>query len=60
MQEAREIMSDLSEALDDVPDVVKRMLNNEAHFDAAAWARRIRTSLNTEGEPSGEQSDFFE
>ncbi len=60
MQEAREIMNDLADALDDVPDVVKRMLSNEAHFDAAAWARRVRTSLRAEGEPSGEQSDFFE
>ncbi len=61
MQEAREIMSDLADALDDVPDVVKRMLNNEAHFDAAAWSRRIRTTLAAEGDdPSGEQSDFFD
>ena len=60
MQEAREIMSDLADALDDVPDVVKRMLNNEAHVDATAWSRRIRTTLRAEGEPSGEQSDFFE
>ncbi len=60
MQEAREILSDLADAFDDVPDVVKRMLNNEAHFDAASWSRRIRTTLRAEGEPSGEQSDFFE
>lgn len=61
MEEAREIMSDLADALDDVPDVVKRMLNNEAHFDAAAWSRRIRTTLAAEGDdPSGEQSDFFD
>ncbi len=60
MQEAREIMSDLADALDDVPDVVKRMLNNETHFDAVAWARRIRTALSGEGESSGEQSDFFD
>ncbi len=61
MQEAREIMSDLADALDDVPDVVKRMLNTEAHFDAAAWSRRIRTTLAAEGDdPSGEQSDFFD
>ena len=59
-QETREIMSDLADALDDVPDVVKRMLNHEAHFDATAWVRRIREALRAEGEPSDEQSDFFE
>ncbi len=59
-QETREIMSDLADALDDVPDVVKRMLNHEAHFDAVAWVRRIREALRADGEPSDEQSDFFE
>ena len=60
MQEARELMNDLADALDDVPDVVKRMLITEAHFDAAAWGRRVRASLRADGEPSGDQSDFFE
>ncbi|MCZ6858205.1 MAG: hypothetical protein O7F70_09410, partial [Gemmatimonadetes bacterium] len=59
-QETREIMSDLADALDDVPDVVKRMLNHEAHFDAHAWVRRIQETLRADGEPSDEQSDFFE
>jgi hypothetical protein len=59
-QESREILSDLADALDDVPDVVKRMLNHEAHFDAGAWVARIRGALRAEGEPTGEQSDFFE
>ena len=60
MQEAREIMSDLADARDDVPDCGKRLLNKEAPFVAAAGARRIRTTLSAEGEPSGEQSDFFD
>ena len=59
-QESREILSDLADALDDVPDVVKRMVNHEAHFDAVAWVRRIRGALRADGEPTGEQSDFFE
>ena len=60
LQESREIMNDLADALDDVPDVVKRMLNHEAHFDAHAWVRRIRGTLRADGEPAADQSDFFE
>lgn len=60
LQETREILSDMADALDDVPDVVKRMLNHEAHFDASAWSRRIRNCLRAESEPSGEQSELFD
>ncbi len=61
MQEAREIVGELADALDDVPDVVKRMLNHEASFDAAAWAERLRVSLRPDpGEQSLAQNDLFE
>jgi hypothetical protein len=60
LQESREILSDMADALDDVPDVVKRMLNHEAHFDAHGWVRRIRNCLRAEGEPSAEQNELFE
>jgi hypothetical protein len=61
LQETREIVGELSEALDDVPDVVKRMLNHEAHFDATAWAQRLKQALRPEtGEPTGEQNELFE
>ncbi len=61
LQESREIVDELADALDEVPDVVKRMLNHEARFDAAAWAQRLRAALRPDGEAvTGEQSDFFE
>lgn len=61
LQEAREIVGELADALDDVPDVVKRMLNHEANFDAAAWAQRLRVSLQPDtSEQSLAQNDLFE
>jgi hypothetical protein len=61
MQEARAIMADLVDELGDVPDVLRRMLQTEAHFDVAAWIRRLH-ALTREGgrEASDEQSDFFD
>lgn len=47
MQEAREVMSDLLEALEDLPDVLRRMLAVEAHFDVPAWIRRLRSLVQT-------------
>ena len=61
LQEAREVVGELADALDDVPDVVKRMLNHEASFDAAAWAQRLRVALRPDtGEQSLDQNDLFE
>ena len=61
LQEAREVVGELADALDDVPDVVKRMLNHEASFDAAAWAQRLRVSLRPDtGEQPLDQNDLFE
>ncbi len=60
LQETREIVGELAEALDDVPDVVKRMLNHEAHFDATAWSHRLKTALRPESsEPTDEQNELF-
>ena len=61
LQEAREVVGELADALDDVPDVVKRMLNHEASFDAAAWAQRLRVSLRPDpDEHPLAQNDLFE
>jgi hypothetical protein len=60
MEEAREILNDLMEGLDDVPDVLRRMLATEAHFDANSWVRRLRTFLKTEALEAGDQSDLFD
>ncbi len=60
LQETREIVGELADALDDVPDVVKRMLNHEAHFDATAWSQRLKTALRPEtSEPTDEQNELF-
>ena len=61
MQEAREMMADLVDAIEDVPDVLRRMLATEAHFDATAWVRRLRTVLKSESvEALAGQNDLFE
>ena len=62
LQDAREILSELADALDDVPDVVKRMLTHETQFDPAGWIQRLRSILapeEAEDAPPG-QNDFFE
>jgi hypothetical protein len=61
MQEARVILGDLADALDDIPDVVRRLLANEARFDVDAWMRRVRGVLRAEGapEPDASQNELF-
>ena len=61
MQEAREIVSDLADGLTDIPDVLRRMLANEAHFDVDAWVRRLRTALRADqADPAAGQNDLFD
>ncbi|UCD23084.1 MAG: hypothetical protein JSW51_08430 [Gemmatimonadota bacterium] len=61
IQEAREILSDLLDGLDDIPDVVGRMLTSEARFDVAGWRRRLRTFLKTDSaEAIADQNDLFD
>ena len=60
MREAREIMGDLLDALEDVPDVLRRMLSTEAHFDVHAWTRRLKTLIKVETEASDGQPELFE
>ena len=59
IQEARAVMGDLLDALDDVPDVLRRVLAREARFDVGLWVKRLRTLTRVEGEPSDEQSELF-
>ncbi len=60
MQEAREVMGDMLDALDDVPDVLRRVLATEAQFDVAAWVRRLKALTKVEVEASEDQPDLFE
>jgi hypothetical protein len=61
IQEARETLGDLADALDDIPDVVRRLLASEARFDVDLWMRRLRNLLRAEGAkiPDESQNDLF-
>lgn len=60
IQEARDILADLLDALDDVPDVLARMLAAEARFDVARWKQRLQALVRDDGtEGAGDQSDLF-
>lgn len=60
MQEAREVMGDMLDALDDVPDVLRRVLATEAQFDVVAWVRRLKALTKVEVEASEDQPELFE
>ena len=60
MQEAREVMGDMLDALDDVPDVLRRVLATEAQFDVVAWVRRLKALTKVEVEASEGQPELFE
>lgn len=59
VQEAREIITDLLDALDDIPDVLARVLSAEARFEVSDWRSRLQTFIRSESAESGEQSDLF-
>ncbi len=59
IQEAREILSDLADALEEIPDVLRRMLFTEARFDVEAWIRRLREALRSSLPSVPEQNDLF-
>ncbi len=60
MQEARELLADMLDSLDDIPDVLGRMLAAEAHFDVTTWKDRLQALLRSEGTSASEdQSDLF-
>jgi len=59
VQEVREVLDELLEGLDAVPDVLRRVLVNEAHFDADAWVRRLRALVRNPSAEPVEQNDLF-
>lgn len=59
MQEVREIAGELLDALEDVPDVLRRVLATEARFDVETWTRRLRELLRTPVPEPAEQNDLF-
>ncbi len=61
LQEAREAFGDLAETLAELPDLLKRMLANEAGFDVEQWVRRLRASLIVaETAALSEQNELFD
>ena len=61
LEEVRETLGDLMDALDEIPDVLQRMLNNEANFDAVRWSAQLRGMLGSPGGGATDtQNDLFE
>jgi hypothetical protein len=59
IEEARAVLADLVDALGDIPDVLRRLLANEARLDVDAWIRRLRETLKTTVPDSQDQNDLF-
>lgn len=59
LQEAREVFGELLDTLDELPDMLKRMLAREAHFDTEGWVRRLRAALGATESAHAEQNDLF-
>ena len=60
VQEVLEVGGDLLDALENVPDVLRRLLANEARFDVDAWVRRLRELLRSAVAEPVEQNDLFQ
>lgn len=61
MEEVRQVLIDLTDALSDLPDVLSRLLANEGKFDADRWTRRLRQLLKSDYlEHDEDQSDLFD
>ena len=60
VQEVLEAAGDLLDALEDVPDVLRRLLANEARLDVDAWVRRLRELVRGSVPEPVEQNDLFQ
>jgi len=60
-EEARSLLSELLEDLNDVTPVLRRMLENEVRLDMDIWERRIRALLyrSSKREEAEDQEDLF-
>lgn len=59
IEEAREALSELADSLHDIPNVLKRMLVNEANFEPDKWVSLLRSIVGSDFDHS-EQSELFE
>jgi len=60
VQEVLEVAGDLLDALEDVPDVLRRLLVTEARLDVDAWVRRLRQLVRGAVPEPVEQNDLFQ
>jgi hypothetical protein len=60
MEEARGVIGDLLDALQELSPLLRRVLSNEGRFEVEKWEERLRTLLAPEVEEEGKsQSDLF-
>ncbi len=60
MEEARGVIGDLLDALQELSPLLRRVLSNEGRFEVEKWEERLRALLSPEAEEEGKsQSDLF-
>lgn len=60
MEEARSVIGDLIDALQDLSPLLRRVLSNEGHFEVEKWEERLRALLSPPAEEEAKsQSDLF-
>jgi hypothetical protein len=60
MEEARGVIGDLLDALQELSPLLRRVLSNEGRFEVEKWEERLRVLLSPEVEEEGKsQSDLF-
>jgi hypothetical protein len=60
MEEARGVIGDLLDALQELSPLLRRVLSNEGRFEVDRWEERLRTLLAPEVDEEGKsQSDLF-
>lgn len=60
MEEARSVVGDLLDALQDLSPLLRRVLSNEGRFDVEKWEERLRALLSPPVEEENKsQSDLF-
>ena len=60
MEEARGVIGDLLDALQELSPLLRRVMSNEGRFEVEKWEERLRTLLAPEVEEEGKsQSDLF-
>jgi hypothetical protein len=60
MEEARSVIGDLLDALQDLSPLLRRVLSNEGRFEVEKWEERLRALLSPPAEEETKsQSDLF-